>query len=235
MMRQANVQTYLANKDSLPSDPGVILAGAILPSDTIASLGATAPTLVVFRPEDRSMIARFRLLGCAGWLVRPLRRASLLERISLANSGNRNLGEEKRRSELSGAHVLIADDNAVNTLIAKRALEKAGWVVNVAATGVEALEMANKIDHALILMDLRMPIMDGFEAMKRLRTEGHNTPIIAVSAEINPSIEEEARRSGANAVAAKPLDAAMLRRLAENWAQLPISKVAPPPHEKGVA
>ena len=123
-----------------------------------------------------------------------------------------------------------------STLIARRALEKAGFNVNVAATGVEALELANSMEHALILMDLRMPIMDGFEAMKRLREGGHLTPIIAVSAEINPEIEAKARRCGANAVAAKPLDATILRKLAETWAELPAKlEAGPPPHEKGAA
>ena len=235
IMQATNIQPLHATADTLPDEPGVILADAALPSDEIAQLAARAATLVVLRPEDRSMIARYRLLGCAGWLVRPLRRVSLLERISLANSGNRNLGEDKRQTELAGAHVLIADDNAINTLIAQRALEKGGWNVSLAATGVEALEMADTLKHALILMDLRMPIMDGFEAMKRLRAVGHATPIIAISAEINPKIEAEARNCGANAVAAKPLDAATLRRLAEQWAKLPEDQITPPPYEAGVA
>ena len=66
-------------------------------------------------------------------------------------------------------------------------------------------------------MDLRMPIMDGYEAMKALREAGQTMPIIAISAEINPEIERRARRCGADGVAAKPLDAEALRRLATDW------------------
>jgi CheY-like chemotaxis protein len=197
--------------------PDVILVGATLSSGEIARLATIAPTLVVLRPEDRQTISRFRLLGCAGWLVRPLRHASLIERVKLASAGNRNLGEDAEAKGPSGARILIADDNAVNTLIARRALEKAGFRVTSAATGVEALEAAQAVDHALILMDLRMPVMDGFEAMQHLRAAGHATPIIAVSAEINPQIEARARACGANAVASKPLDATALRMLATNW------------------
>ena len=69
----------------------------------------------------------------------------------------------------------------------------------------------------LILMDLRMPVMDGFEAMRRLRAAGSAVPIIAVSAEINPNIEREAIAAGADGVAAKPLDAEALRSLAIRW------------------
>ena len=114
-------------------------------------------------------------------------------------------------------HVLIADDNPVNALIARRALESTGFSVTVASTGSEALEAAEAMNPVLILMDLRMPVMDGFEAMRRLRAGGSRTPIIAVSAEINPDIERQAIAAGADGVAAKPLDAEALRSLALRW------------------
>ena len=69
-------------------------------------------------------------------------------------------------------------------------------------------------------MDLRMPIMDGFEATKRLRARGSTVPVIAVSAEINPDIERRALAAGADGVAAKPLDAEALRRIALKWTGL---------------
>jgi len=201
----AGINIHFASTGARLTKPGVILAGADLPSSEIARLSAIAPTLIVLRPEDRSMITRFRLLGAVGWLVR-----------APAN-----------------ARILIADDNAVNTLIAKRALEQAGFHITTAATGVEAIEAAKKTDYALILMDLRMPVMDGFETMRRLRAEGYTTPIIAISAEINAKIETEARQSGANAVASKPLDAEALRTLAQTWAD--ISSRSGPIAKKGAA
>ena len=218
---------------------GVILADAQLPFQEIARLASLSPTLVVLRPEDHQTITRYRLLGCAGWLVRPLREASLTERVRLACAGQRNLGDERRRQQLVGARILIADDNAINTLIAQSALEPSGFVVSSAVTGLEAVAAAEAMDHALILMDLRMPVMDGFEAMQKLRESGHTTPIIAVSAEVNPEIQQRALEAGANAVAAKPLDATALRELAETWANPDAPKVPTAerqnPGQKGAA
>jgi len=79
------------------------------------------------------------------------------------------------------------------------------------------VERAQEMTPQLILMDLRMPVMDGFTAMKTLRAKRCAVPIIAVSAEVNPEIERLALAAGANGVVAKPLDADALRQLAIKW------------------
>ncbi|KCZ90020.1 ATP-binding protein [Hyphomonas johnsonii] len=203
------------SRGALPPGVDVLLIGADLPEGTVRAYAKMAPALVVFRPEDRGALPRFRMLGCVGWLVRPLRASSLAERIFLVRTGGE--AEDEPEAQTGVGHVLIADDNPVNALIARRALESAGFGVTVASTGSEALEAARAMNPALILMDLRMPVMDGFEAMRRLRQEGSTVPIIAVSAEMNGDIERRAISAGANGVAAKPLDAEGLRALALHW------------------
>ena len=198
-----------------PAGIDVLLVGADLPEAMVAALARKAPALVVLRPEDRGAIGRFRQLGCRGWLVRPLRMSSVAERIVLARSG-RQVSDEPE-NEGGGGRVLIADDNPINALIARRALESAGFTVSVAATGREALDAAAQMAPDLVLMDLRMPVMDGFEAMRHLRSAGLTAPVIAVSAEMTPDIERRAREAGASGVAAKPLDAEALRSLALQW------------------
>ncbi len=204
----------------IPPRVSVLLLGADLPEATLAAYAKLAPALVVLRPEDRGALARFRKLGLAGWLVRPLRATSLAERVFLLRAGG--APAEEMEDETGKGHVLIADDNPVNALIARRALESAGFTITLATTGSEALDAARRTSPVLILMDLRMPVMDGFEAMRRLRESGFDRPVIAVSAEINPEIERRARAAGANAVAAKPLDAESLRRLALSWTRRPL-------------
>ena len=202
------------NTDAAAGCDSLLLA-AELPGPAIRDLAQRAPSLVVLRPEDRGAIGRFRDLGCIGWLVRPLRASSLVERVWLAQSGNR--ADEKEVDTRGSGRVLIADDNPVNALIARRALESAGFTVTVAATGVEALESVENMQPDLVFMDLRMPVMDGFEATRRLREAGLAVPIIAISAEINPKVEHDARDAGASQVAAKPIDPETLRRLALRW------------------
>jgi CheY-like chemotaxis protein/anti-sigma regulatory factor (Ser/Thr protein kinase) len=215
----AGMQTEACQIDlssgEVPAGVDVVLVGADLPEALVIALARSAPALVVLRPEDRGAIGRFRQLGCRGWLVRPLRLSSLAERILIARSGS--LVSDEPDAATGAGRVLIADDNPVNALIARRALESAGFTVTVAATGSEALEAAARMEPDLVLMDLRMPVMDGFEAMRRLRAGGFAAPVIAVSAEINPDIERRARDCGASGVAAKPLDADALRSLARTW------------------
>ena len=195
--------------------PDVIIAAAELPERSLRALIKIAPTLVVLRPGDRGLMSRFHDMGASGWLVRPLRHSSLLERTKLAVQGASS--DEAEEETTHGHRILIADDNPVNTLIARRALESAGFSVKVATTGREAVDLSDSFEPDLVFMDLRMPIMDGYDAMKALRANGLDMPVIAISAEMNPEIERRARAAGASGVAAKPLDADALRRLASNW------------------
>ena len=215
----ASVLNAARPEAALKMDSKLILANADLPERTLKALCRSAPTLIVLRHEDRAEMPRFRTIGAAGWLIRPLRAASVIERVGLAIAGG--TPGDSETSESGSGHVLIADDNPINGLIARRALESSGFVGTVAGTGREALDVVEQISPDLILMDLRMPIMDGFEATKRLRASGNRVPVIAVSAEINPEIEKRARLAGANGVAAKPLEAEALRQLAFKWINLP--------------
>ncbi len=215
----ATVINMLPPEAALRTQAKLFIANADLPERTLKALCTIAPTLIALRHEDRAEMPRFRTFGAAGWLVRPLRAASLIERVGLAIAGGKP--SEAETPETGTGHVLIADDNPINGLIARRALESSGFAVTVASTGREALDAVEQISPDLILMDLRMPIMDGFEATKRLRASGSRIPVIAVSAEINPEIEKRALLSGANGVAAKPLEAEALRQLAFKWIDMP--------------
>jgi hypothetical protein len=161
-------------------------------------------------------------MGCAGYLIRPLRAASIIERVGLTLMGavQAEPQSEMKKPGEAGA-VLIADDNAVNALLARSALTAAGFRVDTAGTGAEALERMDETLYSVVFMDIRMPVMDGLEATRRIRRmqgPAAETPIIALTADIDPELEDAARLAGVSQLAAKPIDPPRLRELATRWA-----------------
>lgn len=88
------------------------------------------------------------------------------------------------QSGFEGQKVLLVEDNQVNIIVTKKFLEKWGLKVDVAINGLEAVNHARAISYDLILMDLHMPLMDGFEATKKIREFNKVTPIIGLSADV---------------------------------------------------
>ena len=88
----------------------------------------------------------------------------------------------REKVDLKGHRVLLVEDNNMNILIAQRLLKKWGLEVDVANNGLEAVEMVEKSTYNLVLMDLQMPVMDGYEATKTIRKKGYALPIIAITA-----------------------------------------------------
>ena len=205
-----------------PEEADVVILDAALAPARIEAIARSKRTLVVLRPGDRARIEQFRKMGCAGYLIRPLRAASIVERVGLAVRGASAPEPEAVRKPGTAGAVLIADDNAVNALLASSALKAAGFRVDTAGTGAEALERMSENDYAVVFMDIRMPVMDGLEATRRIRALAgpvSQTPIVALTADIDPDLEERARHAGISQLAAKPIDPPRLRELATYWAR----------------
>jgi len=112
-------------------------------------------------------------------------------------------GQEAPLRDLS---VLLVEDNPLNVLVAQTMLENNGAHVDVATNGAEALERLDNSRHHLILMDLHMPVMDGYEATVILRQRGETLPIIALTASMPREVEDEAFAAGLNGVVVKPFN-----------------------------
>lgn len=107
---------------------------------------------------------------------------------------------------LDGLHVLLVDDSADNQRLFHRVLTTAGAIVRVAGDGASAVEWQAREHFDAIVMDIRMPILDGYEASRRIRAQGYGGPIIALTAHANPGEEERCRGSGCSHFYLKPID-----------------------------
>jgi signal transduction histidine kinase/CheY-like chemotaxis protein len=106
--------------------------------------------------------------------------------------------------KLTGVKVLVVEDNEMNILITKKFLQKWGIEFDIAKNGKQALDAYN--NHDLVLMDLQMPIMDGYTATKELRKMGVEVPIIALTASALFDIREKIYESGLDDYIIKPFD-----------------------------
>ncbi|HEX5710161.1 MAG TPA: ATP-binding protein, partial [Sulfuricurvum sp.] len=116
-------------------------------------------------------------------------------------------------------HVLLVEDNDLNQLVASERLKQMGLRVSIANNGLEAVEMVKNNDYDAVLMDLQMPIMDGFTATKEIRKlpGKKDLPVIALSAAIMKEDQMLATQAGMNAHIAKPIDKIVLRDILAKW------------------
>lgn len=120
-------------------------------------------------------------------------------------------GEEARL--LRDVGVLLVEDNPMNVLVAQTFLERCGARVDVATNGLEALSLFDERKHRIVLMDLDMPVMDGYEATRRLRKKGIVVPVIALTASLPKEVESEVINAGLTDMIVKPFDPADLFRV----------------------
>lgn len=116
---------------------------------------------------------------------------------------------------MSQQTILVVEDTDDIRLLMQMILEMKGYRVLVAANGVEAIERALEGQPHLILMDLSMPVMDGWEATRQLRLIEHlrETPIVGLSAHCHGERRELAIRAGCNDCIAKPIDNVVLNKI----------------------
>jgi CheY-like chemotaxis protein len=162
---------------------------------------------------------RCREAGLAGYLSKPLKQSELFDAIVTALSKKpacqAELTPTKPRTTLRrNLQILLAEDNPVNQRLAVRLLEKQGHRVVVTGNGKEALAALERERFDLILMDVQMPEMGGFEASAHIRerekTAGGHIPIIAMTAHALKGDRERCLDAGMDAYVAKPVESRLL-------------------------
>ncbi len=194
--------------ERMPGMDGIEVLGRIRSNPRLS--GAT---IMMLTSDDRSAsAARCRQMGAEAYLIKPIRPVELLMTIRKA------MGKSEILSSLPAAaepplparclSVLVAEDNPVNQRVATALLERLGHRVTLAANGVEAVAKWREEKFDLVLMDVQMPELDGFEATRSIRDyerNGARTPIIAMTAHAMTGDRERCLEAGMDDYVSKPV------------------------------
>ncbi|WP_377703941.1 response regulator [Pseudoduganella sp. UC29_71] len=221
-------------------------------AETAAALQALAAELRMERPPRLAMVTAFgreevlaqaRAAGIEDVLVKPVNPSVLLNTlIRLLGGDYEHDPEYAQRAEglppyesmagalaaIAGARVLLAEDNALNQQVATELLADAGLQVDVAANGLEVLDLAQRERYDIVLMDMQMPEMDGLEATRRLRAmpELDALPVVAMTANAMHSDRELCLEAGMVDFISKPIEPDELWRALLRW--IPARRAASP-------
>jgi two-component system sensor histidine kinase/response regulator len=199
----------------------------------------STPTIMMLTSGGRrGDAARCEDLGIAAYLTKPVRQAELREAVIRALRAKQEVlpaplitrhSLPNKRDLLRSLHVLLAEDNHVSQIIATRLLEKRGHHVVLAGNGEEALTALAQRSFDLVLMDVHMPCIDGFEATKAIREKEKSTrlhqPIIAMTALAMTGDRERCLAAGMDGYLTKPIDLQKLDEVLAVYADRRVSDV----------
>ena len=134
-----------------------------------------------------------------------------------------NLSNVKKERNLKGRRILLVEDNKINIMVGKQILERANIVVDVAFDGLMAVNMVKENDYCVVLMDIQMPIMDGYTSSMEIRKFNTELPILALSASVFIEVKSKIEKSGMNGFIFKPFDPEDLFNRIEEVMDVPLA------------
>ena len=175
---------------------------------------------------QRGDAAKCQELGIAAYLMKPIKQSDLLDAILMTMK--KSDGPEARtplitrhsvREARRRLNILLAEDNPVNQKLGVKILEQMGHSVSVASNGLQALEMLKQAEYNVVLMDVQMPVMDGFTATRAIRDQEISSldhiPIIAMTAHAMAGDREKCIANGMDDYVSKPIDRKELSEILE--------------------
>ncbi|MBW1775179.1 MAG: response regulator, partial [Deltaproteobacteria bacterium] len=188
------------------------------------------PRIIMMTAYDREEIMQqAEKIGLDGFLFKPVSPSTLFDTIMEAfekdvpKQSHLSRKEEKEiegLNQIHGARILLVEDNEINQQVAREILDGAGFVVEIANNGKEGMEMVQRSEYDVVLMDIQMPVMDGYTAtgeIRNLESEKRNIPIIAMTAGAMARDREQAMEAGMNGHVAKPIDTNELFSTLVKW------------------
>ena len=223
--RAAQAQVRAAGGKVAKTDPAVTLIDhAGRPKGQLAAPPAEGRGVILLKPCERDLIQAYRGAGFRGYLIKPLRPSSLVERVTAALAAPVSYAtapapddDRVAPARHPGLRVLLAEDNPVGALLARTLLRREGCIVETAATGQEAVDALGRARYDLVLMDMRMPGMDGPAAARAIRARGDDTPIVALTANAFAEDRRACLEAGMDDHLVKPLEPDMLRQALSRW------------------
>ena len=168
-------------------------------------------------------------LGLEGFLLKPVNPSMLFDTIiqafgeevpEISRVVQRHEQEAEALEHIRGANVLLVEDNEINQQVAREILEGAGLNVALAADGQEGVHAVKENNYDVVLMDVQMPVMDGYTAtreIRNLKSEIRNVPIIAMTAHAMSGDEDKSLQAGMNGHVTKPIDPDQLFSALQKW------------------
>lgn len=168
------------------------------------------------RKKELKKIASLQSISLEKILQKPFTPSTLYNTVFEKEFDNFLISDDIYTIKTEGK-VLLVEDNETNQIVASKNLKKYGFEVDIASNGLEACTMAEDKKYDIIFMDLQMPIMDGFEATKKIREKNKDIPIIALSAAVMQKDKELTHSIGMNEHLAKPIELKKLEKLISKY------------------
>jgi two-component system sensor histidine kinase/response regulator len=221
----------------MPEMDGAQLGTAIKATPTLQEI----PMVMLTSCGMRGDAAHMQQIGFDGYLTKPIREQLLYDcliavlTMASQNDAMPNLPSCPRKSSVTAhslrdaryqnVRILLVEDNIINQKVATKILEKFGFKSDLASNGFEAIQMLASTRYDLVLMDVQMPVMDGYEATAHIRNHSsnvrpHDIPIIAMTANAMKGDEEKCLQAGMNDYLSKPIDSQKLLTKLKQWLRL---------------
>jgi two-component system, sensor histidine kinase and response regulator len=181
-------------------------------------LKLTVPIIMMTAFGKEEQRNKAEAAGINGFLIKPIYPSTLFDAImdGFGKEGLKSAGQKRRfttrasiyRKPLKGIRILVAEDNPTNQQVAQAILEGAGIVVTIVSNGEEAVQAVQNAAFDAVLMDIQMPLVNGYEATRRIRKlpHGASLPIVAMTAHAMKGDEEKCLEAGMDGYISKPVN-----------------------------
>lgn len=211
----------------MPGIDGLETSRRLLCEESIA-----VPTIIMVTAFGREQIAQEAMnIGVKGFITKPITGSLLFDSIMQVFGKELRAHNLRRKAPvgavtghllLNGLRILLVEDNEINQQIAVELLQGDGATVDVANNGIEAVDMADPALYDLVLMDLQMPLMDGYTATVEIRSRFSpgELPVLAMTADAITGVEEKCRNIGMQDFISKPVDHEILVQTILKWVKV---------------